>query len=67
IYFSVCLILLPLALAAQLQPHRYRAEFGSILQTGTQKPFWLISKEGGRYHPDNSSLFGGIWSTNFTN
>jgi hypothetical protein len=44
---------------AQIQPPGYRAEFGSILQAGSMKPFWLISNQGGKYHPDNSSLFGG--------
>jgi hypothetical protein len=55
------LILFPLAATAQIQPPGYRAEFGSILQAGNMKPFWLISNQGGKFHPDNSSLFGGIY------
>lgn len=46
---------------AQIETPGYRAEFGGIVKTGTQKPFWLISNQGGRYHPDNSSLFGGLY------
>ena len=61
IYFSVCLILFPLTVVAQIQSPGYQAEFGSILQAGTQKPFWMISNQGGKFHPENSSLFGGIY------
>ena len=61
ISFSILFILVPLALSAQIQPPGYQAEFGTILKTGTQKPFWMISNQGGKYHPDNSSLFGGIY------
>ena len=61
ISFSILFILVPLALSAQIQPPGYRAEFGTILKTGTQKPFWLISNQGGKFHPDNSSMFGGIY------
>ena len=61
IYFSIFLIVFPLAVAAQIQPPGYRAEFGSILQAGDMKPFWMISNQGGKYHPENSSLFGGIY------
>ena len=46
---------------AQIQTPGYRAELGGIVKSGTQKPFWLMSNQGGRYHPDNSSLFGGIY------
>ena len=55
------LILFPLALSAQIQPPGYRAEFGSILQSGNMKPFWMISNQGGKFHPENSSMFGGIY------
>jgi hypothetical protein len=61
ISFSIFLILFPLVISAQIQPPGYRAEFGSILQAGSMKPFWLISNQGGKFHPDNSSLFGGIY------
>jgi hypothetical protein len=46
---------------AQIQSPGYQAEFGSILQAGNMKPFWMISNQGGKFHPDNSSLFGGIY------
>jgi hypothetical protein len=59
--FSILFILVPLALSAQIQPPGYRAEFGSILQAGNMKPFWMISNQGGKFHPENSSLFGGIY------
>ena len=61
IYFSVCFILVPLALSAQIHPPGYRAEFGSILQAGNMKPFWMISNQGGKFHPENSAMFGGIY------
>ena len=61
ISFSILFILVPLALSAQIQSPGYQAEFGSILQAGNMKPFWMISNQGGKFHPDNSSLFGGIY------
>ena len=61
IYFFVCLILVPLALSAQIQPPGYQAEFGSILQAGNMKPFWMISNQGGKFYPENSAMFGGIY------
>jgi len=61
ITYSVLLILFAFRAEAQIQSPGYRAEFGGIVKTGTQKPFWLISNRGGRYHPDNSSLFGGLY------
>ena len=61
ISFSILFILVPLALSAQIQSPGYQAEFGSILQAGNMKPFWMISNQGGKYHPENNSLFGGIY------
>ena len=61
ISFSILLILVPLALSAQIQSPGYQAEFGSILQAGNMKPFWMISNQGGKFHPGNSSMFGGIY------
>jgi hypothetical protein len=59
--FVLFLDSLSLAVTAQIQPPGYRAEFGSILQAGNMKPFWMISNQDGKFQPDNSSLFGGIY------
>ncbi|MFW6101946.1 MAG: capsule assembly Wzi family protein [Bacteroidota bacterium] len=59
--YSMFFILCTFQANAQIQTPGYQAEFGSILQSGNMKPFWMISNQGGKFHPENSSLFGGIY------
>ena len=45
----------------QFSSPSYRAEMGTLLHTGTQKPFWMISNQQGKYLPEHSTVFGSFY------
>ncbi|MFO8235791.1 MAG: capsule assembly Wzi family protein [Bacteroidales bacterium] len=48
---------LPIKSVAQVKSPEYEWEKGSIVETGEQKPFWLIANRDGKYLPNHSVLY----------
>jgi len=61
IVFSLFLFIVPICLEAQITSPGFHVESGGIMQVGTRKSFWMISNQDARFHPDNPSIFGGVY------
>lgn len=55
------MLFMPVLSFPQLPPPSYGAEMGTLIQSGTQKPFWLISNRNGKYLPEHSTAFGSFY------